>query len=232
MMNSTTLGRIASLDSAANTTKALPRLVVVDDHAAVRQLLGPCISSEVGMTLAAEAGTVEEAKAVCLRERPDLVVVDWGLPDGSGAQVMLQVAPKLPRARWLFVSGYEYAGMVEEAVSLGSNGFVLKKWPLDVICGAAAKILKGETCYCPDCTRLLIEGMRGEGLVALHLTPRECEILRAFARSESIDSIAYRLELAAKTINNTLSHLVDKLGLDDRSSLIRYARSHGLVDSE
>lgn len=230
-MTSTTLGRIASLDPAANTTKALPRLVVVDDHAVVRQLVGPRISTEVGMTLAAEASTVKEATAVCLRERPDLVVVDWGLPDGSGAQVMLHVAPKLPRARWLFVSGHEYAGMVEEAASLGANGFVLKKCPLDVLCAAATKILKGETYYCADCTRLLIEGMRCEGLAALHLTPREREILRDFAGGESIESIALRLKVAAKTISNTLSHLVEKLGLDDRVGLIRYARKHGLGDS-
>ena len=216
--------------STMTSPDPLPRLVVVDDHAVVRQLVGPRLSTEVGMTLAAEASTVEEAKAVCLRERPDLVVVDWGLPDGSGAQLMLYVAPKLPRARWLFVSANEEAKMVEEAASIGANGFVLKKCSVAVLCEAAARILKGETFYCPDCTRLLIEGMRGEGLAALHLSPREREILRDFARGESIDSIARRLSVAAKTVRNILSHLVEKLGVNDRAGLIRYARTSGLVD--
>ncbi len=111
----------------------MPRLVVVEDHAVVRELLGPRISEEIGLTLVAEASTVAEAKVICLREKPDLVIADWTLPDGSSADLVVSVTDKLPKTKWLFVSAFENRAMVEEAAALGAGGFVLKKWPVTVL---------------------------------------------------------------------------------------------------
>jgi DNA-binding NarL/FixJ family response regulator len=208
------------------------RVVLVEDHTMVRQLFAHLVQDELGLTLAADCTTVAEGAAALLREKPDLAIVDWMLPDGRGFDLVRQVGPRLPQTRWLVVSSNEQGHLVREAVSLGVQGFVLKRADLATLRTAITRILAGEKFYCPASAQLLVDKMVDESqLAAASLTAREREVLRSFARGENSKIAAERLGMSVKTVQNHLTSLKDKLGLHEPAELVRYAIKHGYVET-
>jgi DNA-binding NarL/FixJ family response regulator len=205
--------------------------VLVEDHTLVRQLMAAMVRDDLHLNLVADCRTVSEGVAACLREKPDVVVVDWMLPDGRGFDLVRRVGPELPRTRWLCVSGNEQEHLVREAISLGVHGFVLKRSDLATLRQAVIEVARGQTYYCPDSSRLLVESLRSEAnAVAGNLTDREREVLRSFARGENIKAIAARLGVSTKTVHNALARVRDKLGEYEPAGLVRYAIKHGYVE--
>lgn len=207
------------------------RVVLVEDHTLVRQLMAAMVRDDLGLALVADCRTVADGIAACFREKPDLVVVDWMLPDGRGFDLVRAVAPRLPRTRWLFVSGNEQEHLVREAISLGVHGFVLKRADLATLRQGVLEVARGGTFYCPDSARLLVESLRSEAsAMAGNLTDREREVLRGFARGENIKVMAARLKVSTKTVHNVLARVRDKLGEYEPAGLVRYAIKHGYVE--
>lgn len=207
------------------------RIVLVEDHAMVRQLFAHLVRNELGLILAADCTTVAEGTVALLREKPDLAIVDWMLPDGRGFDLVRAVGPKLPRTRWLFVSSNEQGHLIREAVSLGVHGFVMKRSELVILRTAITKVLAGEKYYCETSSRLLVEKMVDEGRsVAVNLTSREREVLRGFASGENTKALAERLKINSKTVQNHLTLLKDKLGLQEPAELVHYAIKHGYIE--
>lgn len=203
----------------------------MEDHTLVRQLMAAMVRDDLHLNLVADCRTVSEGVAACLREKPDVVVVDWMLPDGRGFDLVRRVGPELPRTRWLCVSGNEQEHLVREAISLGVHGFVLKRSDLATLRQAVIEVARGQTYYCPDSSRLLVESLRSEAnAVAGNLTDREREVLRSFARGENIKAIAARLGVSTKTVHNALARVRDKLGEYEPAGLVRYAIKHGYVE--
>src|SRR3954468_16338663 len=124
--------------------KPSARVVLIEDHTMVRQMLAHLVRDDLGLTLAADCTSVAEGTEALLREKPDLAIVDWMLPDGRGFDLVRNVGPRLPRTRWLFVSSNEQGHLVREAVSLGVQGFVMKRSDLATIREAIRRILAGE----------------------------------------------------------------------------------------
>lgn len=208
------------------------RVVLVEDHTMVRQLFAHLVRDELGLTLAADCTTVADGIAALLREKPDLAIVDWMLPDGRGFELVRQAGPKLPRTRWLFISSNEQGHLVREAVSLGVQGFVMKRSDLATLRTAITTVLAGEKYYCPASARLLVDKMVDESrTVAVNLTSREREVLRGFAAGENPKVLAERLGVSVKTVQNHLTMLKDKLGLHEPAELVHYAIKHGYVEA-
>lgn len=208
------------------------RIVLVEDHVMVRQLLAHLVREELELELAADCTTVAEGSVALLREKPDLAIVDWMLPDGRGFDLVRRVGPKLPRTRWLFMSSNEQGHLVREAVSLGVQGFVMKRSELSTLRTAITQVLAGQKYYCVESTRLLVDKLVDEGhAVAVNLTAREREVLRGFARGENPKALADRLSVSTKTIQNHLSMLKEKLGLHEPAALVHYAIKHGYVEA-
>lgn len=198
----------------------------------VRQLFAHLIRDDLGLVLAADCTTVAEATTALLREKPDLAIVDWMLPDGRGFDLVRSVGPKLPRTRWLLISSNEQGHLVREAVSLGVHGFVMKRSDLATLREAVRRVLAGEKYYCPASARLLVEKMVDESrAVAANLTTREREVLRGYASGENPKSLAERLGVSTKTVQNHLTLLKDKLGLREPAELVNYAIKHGYVEA-
>jgi DNA-binding NarL/FixJ family response regulator len=208
------------------------RVVLVEDHIMVRQLMAHLVRDELGFTLLGDCTTVAEATATLLREKPDLAIVDWMLPDGRGFDLVRAVGAKLPKTRWLFMSSNEQGHLVREAVSLGVHGFVMKRSDLSTLRTAIAKVVAGEKYYCQASARLLVEKMVDEGrAVAANLTGREREVLRGYARGENAKVIAEKLGINAKTVQNHLTLLKEKLGLQEPAELVHYAIKHGYIEA-
>lgn len=208
------------------------RVILIEDHTMVRQLFAHLIREDLGLSLAADCTTVAEGTEALLREKPDLAIVDWMLPDGRGFDVVRAVGPRLPRTRWLFISSNEQGHLVREAVNLGVHGFVMKRSDLSTMRDAIRRVLAGETYYCPASARLLVDRMVGEGhTMGVSLTTREREVLRGFAGGENPKAMADRLGISTKTVQNHISILKDKLGLQEPAALVHYAIKHGYIEA-
>jgi DNA-binding NarL/FixJ family response regulator len=208
------------------------KIVLIEDHAMVRQLFAHLISEELGLRLVADCTTVAEGKEALLKEKPDLAIVDWMLPDGRGFDLVRACGPKLARTRWLFVSSNEQGHLVREAVALGVHGFVMKRASLSTLRTAITRILAGEKYYCPDSSRLLVEKLVDEGrTLAVSLTAREREVLRGFASGDNPKLLAEKIGVSAKTVQNHLSMLKEKLGLAEPAELVHYAIKHGYIEA-
>jgi DNA-binding NarL/FixJ family response regulator len=212
--------------------KKTARVVIIEDHTMVRQLLAHLVQEELGLTLAADCTTVAEGVAALLREKPDLAIVDWMLPDGRGFDLVRGAGPKLARTRWLFISSSEQGHVVREAVALGVHGFVMKRSALTTLRTAITRVLAGEKFYCAESSRLLVEKMVDESqTTAASLTAREREVLASFARGENPKTLAHRLGVNLKTVQNHVFMLKDKLGLREPAELVHYAIKHGHVEA-
>lgn len=212
-------------------TDAVPRVLLIEPHLMFRQLLAERLRSTLGFRLVGECRTVQESTAACLRETPDLVMLDWYLPDGRASDVVRECGPSLPRTRWLFVSTDERSHMVREAIALGVHGVVLKRSSLSVLKLAIDTVLAGQAYYCEDSSRLLVESLRNEAeTVGCNLTNREREVLRRYARGENNKLMAQRLGVSTKTVHNLLAQIKEKIGESEPAGLVRYAIRHGYTE--
>ena len=211
--------------------KPLARVVVIENHTMVRHLLTQLLSDDLGLTVAAECTTVADGNEALLREKPDLAITDWMLPDGRGFDLVRTFRLRLPRTRWLFVSTNDHGNTVREAVSLGVHGFVLKRSDLATLRTAITSVLSGEQYYCQESSRILVNKMVEEGNIApIKLTTREAETLRSFARGESTKAFASRLGVSTKTVQNHLTLLKGKLRVQEPAEIVHYAIKHGYIE--
>ena len=210
-----------------------PRIALVEDHLLVRQLFALLVREHLQAELAGEATTVEEGVALARRERPDLMVIDWSLPDGDAARLVNAVAGELPETRWLVVSSREDEGVLRAALALGVHGVVLKQSPLETFRDAMRQVLDGGSFYCPRSSRLIMESLRSEApVLGGSLTLREREVLRGLVRGLNPKEIAEAVGASAKTVQNQISQLKDKLGIREPAGLILYAQKHGITSVE
>lgn len=213
------------------TASPAPRVAIIEDHQILRELIVPLLRDQLRYEVVGMVGRVTEGIAVCQQQRPDLVIADWMLPDGRGFDVVRAVAPQLPLTRWLFMSSTEEGHVVREAVALRVHGFVMKRGALATLRTAICEVAAGRAYYCPESSRLLVDRLVDEGpSVAGNLTARELEVLRAFAMGENIKVIAANGGMSARTVQNHLSTIREKLGLQEPAALVRYAIRQGLVE--
>jgi DNA-binding NarL/FixJ family response regulator len=209
---------------------AANRVVIIEDHALVRELLVALLRDEFRLEVAAQCTTCAQGIEACRRVQPRLVVVDWMLPDGRGFEVVRAIAPQLARTRWLLLTSNEQEHIVREAVQLGMHGCVMKKSPLDVFCGAIREVLEGRSFYCSQSSRLLVESLRSEAELGTNLTARERDVLRRVARGDNPKQVAQDLGVALKTVHNLMGSVKEKLSIQEPAGLVRYAIKHGLVE--
>jgi len=208
------------------------RLIIVEDHTMVRQLLSDAVRTEADLQIVAAVGTVASGVKACLEHKPGLAIIDWMLPDGSGLLIVQRVRPQLPDLRFIMLTSSDHENVVRDASAAGVQGFVFKRASLETLREALAAVLAGRNFYCPESSRLLLTSIRGEASPADRpLTPREREILCAVANGLGTKEIADQLHVSAKTIANHLTALKEKLNIHETAGLVRYAIRHNLVDA-
>jgi len=208
------------------------RIIIVEDHTMIRQLLIDAVRTEVNMQIVAAVGTVTGGITACLELKPDLAIVDWMLPDGSGLLLVKQLKQHLKEMRFIMLTSNDEESLVQEANAAGVQGFVLKSASLETLREALTHVLAGRKYYCPESSKYLLPGF-GDRITPANdkLTPREREILISVANGFGTKETAERLHVSAKTIANHLTALKEKLSIHETSGLVRYAIKHGWVDS-
>ena len=208
------------------------RVLIADDHPVFRFGISALLSAEPDMAVVGEATSGEEALALALRERPNVVLMDLQMPGGSGIDAIREIVAASPTTNILVVTLFEDDDSVFAALRAGARGYVLKDTDEDEMIRAIRAVGNGEAIFSPAVAKRVLAyfavSRREAPQLFPTLTEREREILRLLAQGKSNPAIAAELFLSPKTVANHLSNIFGKLQVADRAEAIIRARDAGL----
>jgi DNA-binding NarL/FixJ family response regulator len=212
------------------------KIIIVDDHVLFREGLASIIRQEPDIEVCALVGTVQEAVDSALRLNPDIVLMDFNLPDGSGAKATRLIIQELPNTKVVFMTMSERDEDLLEAVRSGAVGYLLKNMSPSKLVSALRAVQEGESALSRSMTlKVMKELSRTKTAEPLadpvlgKLTQREKEILVEIASGKSNQEIALSLYISENTVKYHVHSILEKLGLEDRKQAARFAVQQGLV---
>jgi DNA-binding NarL/FixJ family response regulator len=208
------------------------RILVVDDHSIVRDGLTALLNGNKPMEVVAAVATGTEAVRVAEQLRPDVVVMDLGLPELSGTDATLRILAALPLTRIVILSVCDTAEQVFQALRAGARGYVVKASASTEIVNAVAAVFRGERYLSAKITGVVIDGLLSNP--DLHsplesLSGRVREVLSLTIDGATSAEIGTQLSLSRKTVDTYRSRAMTKLGVPDLAGLIRYAALHAVT---
>lgn len=208
--------------------KTKARVLLVDDHAIVRDGLAQLIQREEDLVVCAEASSAEEAVQAVAKAKPDVAVVDISLGGANGLELIKNVKALDPDLRMLVLSMHDETHYAERALRAGAHGYVMKGAGRDEIMQAIRTVVAGEIFVSERINKSMLHqylhGAPGKNGSPIHsLSDRELEILTLLGRGLSSKEIADRLHLSQKTVDSHRTHMKEKLRLKGAPELIRFA---------
>lgn len=204
------------------------RIVVVDDHESVADMLTYVFRPDQRYEIVGRAQTGLQALEVCVRLRPDLVILDLMLPELCGAEVLRRLHLLIPGVRVLVYSGAVSRPVILDALRAQPAGYVDKMDSLETLREAVSVVLSGGGFFSQSAAIFLKES-RMPSDAEDGLTNREREVLQLVAEGKSSKEISQRLGLSSKTVENHRLRLMQKIHVREIASLTRYAVRHGIV---
>ena len=198
------------------------RLLLVDDHALVRDGLRVRFRSEPGLRVVGEAGDAAAALIVAQREQPEVVLMDIGLKGVNGIDATRQLRAALPDVRVIILSMFDSPSMIREALHAGAVAYLLKDDPAEGILDCIRAVVRGQWQQLP-LPGQAAAAPGADGGFGAALTPREREVLALIAEGLTSREIAQRLDMGVRTVETHRSHLRRKLDLPSPAALVRFA---------
>jgi DNA-binding NarL/FixJ family response regulator len=219
-------------DHSMNCAPTMPpiRILVVDDHSIVRSGLAILLDREE-MKVVGSAATGEEAVLAAQRLRPDVIIMDLMLPTLNGLDATRRILREFPRTHVIALSACHTPEHVHRALRAGARGYVLKTAAGADILSAVTAVAAGNQYVSPGITALFVDGVLNASIPRTpfeSLSTRENEVLRCIVAGSSSSDIASKLSLSRKTIDTYRSRIMVKLGVANRSALIRFAVEYEL----
>ena len=209
-------------------------VLIADDHGLVREGVQRLIEAQGDMRVCAQASDGEEALLAVATLHPDVVVLDVSMPRLGGLETLKMLRERHPGTRAILLSYRGDLPLVESAVALGANGYVLKNSRAEEIVDAIREVAAGGYHFsapiAPSALPMLREPRGAAGPFA-SLSGRERQILCLIAEGHSAKEIGTQLGISAKTVEAHRTSLMRKLGMRKATELVRYAVRHGLVES-
>lgn len=203
------------------------RLVIVDDHEVVRIGLCAVLNLTPGMKVVGQGRQMEEAKTLCARLKPDLILLDIRLPDGSGVDAAREILAKCRKTRVLFLTSFADDHTVLEAILSGAQGYILKDIASEALVRAIRTIHAGQPVIDSRLTEHTMEWLKhvytepGQSKRPL-LSPQEQRLLPLVAKGLTNKEIAKDLSLSEKTVKNYLANIYSKLNIGRRSQIAAF----------
>jgi DNA-binding NarL/FixJ family response regulator len=214
----------------------VPTVLIADDHPLLRA--GIRLMFQLGPSPARvlEADNGRDAVTVAERERPDVAVLDIGMPGLNGVEAAARILEAVPACKVVILSVHADEQRVQRAFQVGVSAYVLKGAPVSELSEAVAAVLRGEKYVSTGIPSVVAARVRsGDGLDASPvdvLTPRQREVLQRVAEGQSTKEIAHALNLSGKTVDIHRRQIMERLRIYDVASLVRFALRAGLIDPE
>lgn len=224
----------ATMDNSLDLARPLPpvRLLVVDDHGIVRDGITLLLEQEDDIQIIGHAATGAEAVLAAQRIKPDMIIMDLVLPDLSGVDVTRQILSEFPLMHIIVLSARGTAEHVYRAMRAGARGYVVKAAAGETLALAVRSVSAGSLYVTPGIIPVDVEELLNVSIPKTSfekLSAREREVLRCIVAGSSSSDIAQRLALSSKTIDSYRSRLMVKLGVRNRSALIRFVIDNELI---
>ena len=219
------------------TTEPAIRILIADDHEVVRIGLSALLDRQHGFRVVGQAGSGEEAVRLARALRPDVVVMDIRMPNGSGTDACRTITSELPDTPVVMLTSYADEDALFESISAGASGYVLKRIGSDELVSAVRTVAAGGSLLDPAVTASVLERLRHaahaeESGAFSELTEQERRVLAHLANGASNREIAVAMELAEKTVRNYVSSILGKLTLTSRAQAAAFAIRHRLTELE
>ena len=213
----------------------MTRLLLVDDHAVVRSGLRMLLSGHRAMEIVGEAGTAEEALQMAGEFKPDVILMDIGLPDKTGIEATREIKAMYPNIKIVALTIHEDEEYFFQMLNAGASGYVPKRAAPEELITAITAAAAGEVYIYPTMAKLLVQDYLSaerpaeEKIKMDGLTDREHEVLTYLAEGADNDKIASTLVISPKTVGRHRENIMRKLNLHSRSELVRYAIRKGII---
>ena len=210
----------------------MTKVLIVDDHAVVREGLKQILAEAPDTEVLSEAATGEEALEKVASEHYDVVILDISLPDTSGLEVLKQIKALRPQLAVLILTIHPEEQYAVRALQAGASGYMTKETAPDELAAAIRKVAQGGKYVSPTLAEKLAFGLGPKAKATPHetLSDREFQVLKMIASGKSIMAISEDLHLSKKTVSTYRRRILDKMGMETNAELIRYAIENGLVD--
>ncbi|MCU0689160.1 MAG: response regulator transcription factor [Phycisphaerales bacterium] len=219
------------------------RVVLADDHALLREMLSERLASRAGFEVVM-ARDADEAFGHALRLKPHVVVLDVDMPGRNVFEVAKSIRQALDRTAVMFLSGHFHDRYIEQAVSAGARGYVVKSGSAERVVDAITMVASGGVAFSPEVLERVIVDRDGVRMASAaggasgpsvqtrlaSLSDREREVLRYLATGLSKKEIAAQMHLSVKTVQNHADRLMQKLAIHDRVELARFAIREGIIN--
>ncbi|MGD8751205.1 MAG: response regulator transcription factor [Anaerolineales bacterium] len=212
------------------------KILTVDDHVLFREGLASLLSEHPDFTVVGEAGTAREAVAKALELKPDLVLLDLNLPDGSGLDVIKSILSRRPETKIVILTIHEAEDLLLAAIRNGAIGYILKNTPVSELLLSLRALGRGEAALSREMTTRLVNGvhqlektLNKDDPELEVLTSREMEVLQLLGARATNREIADQLVIAKNTVKVHVHNILKKLGLKSRLKAGRLARRKGLT---
>jgi DNA-binding NarL/FixJ family response regulator len=204
----------------------MTRVLIVDDHVAIRKMLVVFLRREAGYEVVGETSSGLEALSLCSDLQPNLVILDLMLLELSGAEVIQRIREQNPMTRVLIYSGSQNLAAIRRCLQADPDGYVEKFDDINVLREGLKAVTAGRKFF-TALPSSLINKLRYE---KLDLTEREIEVLQLIAEGKFSKEIASRLNISFKTVENHRASLMHKLNARNIADITRYAMRAGLIE--
>lgn len=212
------------------------RLLLTDDHTLFRQGLKTLLEAQYDMQVVGEAQNGSEAIAKAAELRPDLVLMDIGMPGLPSFEAVRQIRKQHPETKVVFLSMYDDEDYLQQCLEAGGSGYLLKDSPAEHLIGALREVRRGGKYLSPRIVAKMVpDGVarnpaeRFKPRIAT-LTPRERETVKLLAEGLSVKEIAVHLNLSTKTVEAHKFNLMRKLDIHNKAQLVRWAIQNKVIN--
>ncbi|MGH7757823.1 MAG: response regulator [Candidatus Dormibacteria bacterium] len=208
------------------------RIMVVEDHALVREGTKQILAGEPDFEVVGEAARGEDAVAQVVELRPDLVLMDMRMVGMNGIEATRQIVAAVPETRVIIVSAHEDEDYVREALASGACGYILKTAPARELVEGARAVAAGALVLTPTLSRRLAQQRNQPPRASDRLSSRELAVLREVALGHANKQIGRNLNISQRTVEGHLHSIFAKLRVSSRTEAVVHAAAHGIVSIE